>query len=355
MDDFYIRNKIILDKLAVCALFIFGFYLFVKVLFHYIAPFAIGWLLAVIFEPIVSRLSSRLKMNRGLLAFLAVLFVFVVIGLVGALITVRIINEAYALSESLPEQADALARGFENLRENYLTIIEHIPEELRNAADSLGSSFVGSLTSGAGDFASRISGSAVKVVPGTVIGVLLAFISMFFFIKDRELVIDVVSSKTPGPVKDKYSVVKRKLLDALAGYIRASAILMMITGVICITGLIVLRYPYALVIGLVVAVFDFLPVFGPGIILWPWAIASAIGGGFQMAIGIILIYAVITVARQVFEPKILGSHLGIHPLVMLMSMFIGLQIFGLLGFLIGPIIVIILRTVFETEDEHHAG
>jgi predicted PurR-regulated permease PerM len=92
-------------------------------------------------------------------------------------------------------------------------------------------------------------------------------------------------------------------------------------------------------------------VFGPGLILWPWAIAAAIGGDFHMAVGLILIYAVITVARQIFEPKILGSQLGIHPLVMLMSMFMGLQLFGLLGFLIGPIIVIVLKTIFETGDE----
>jgi len=355
MSTFYTRNKKDLDKLVISALFIVGVYVFVKVLFQYIAPFAVGWLLAAIFEPIVSRLSARLKMHRGLLAFLAILLVLVVIGSVGTLITVRIINEAYALSEALPEHVDTLTQNFENLKENYLTVIEHIPEELREAADIFVSSFMGSFTSSVGEFVSSKSGSAVKVVPGTVIGVILCFISMFFFIKDRELITDIIGSKTPSPVKEKYSLVRRELLGALAGYIRASAMLMLITGVICLIGLIVLRYPYALFISLVVAVFDFLPVFGPGVILLPWAIASVISGNFSMAIGLVLIYAVITVARQIFEPKILGSQLGIHPLVMLMSMFIGLQIFGLLGFLIGPFIIIVLKTIFETEDERHAG
>jgi len=349
--EFYTQNKVNLNRLAVCALFIAGVYVFVKVLFQYIAPFAIGWLLAVIFEPLVSRFNTRLKMHRGLLAFLAVLIVFIVIGSVGAFITVRIINEASALSDALPGQVDTLSRGFENLRENYITIMEHIPVELRKAADGLGSSFMSSFTSGVGEFVRRISGSAVKLVPGAVIGIILSFISMYFFIKDRALVVGVISSKTSKSVKDKYSVIKRELLGALAGYIRSSAVLMTITGFICIAGLVLLGYPYALVVGLVVAVFDFLPVFGPGIVLWPWAIASLIGGDLRMAIGAILIYAVITIARQIFEPKILGSQLGIHPLVMLMSMFIGLQIFGLLGFLIGPIIVIILKTFFETSHQ----
>jgi len=351
MTAFYTRHKKDLDKLAVCALLIVGIYLFVKVLFQYIAPFAIGGLLASIFEPIVSRLSIRLKMHRGLLAFLAILLVLVVIGSAGTLITIRIINEAYALSEALPEQTEALSHAFENLRENYLIITEYIPEELRVATDNLGSSLFISFTTAIGEFVRRISGSAVKVVPGTVIGIILCFISMFFFIKDREIIVSTIGSKTPDTVIEKFSIIKRDLLGALAGYIRASAMLMTITGFICIAGLIVLRYPYALFIGLVVAVFDFLPVFGPGIVLWPWAIAAAIGGDFHMAIGLVLIYAVITIARQIFEPKILGSQLGIHPLVMLMSMFIGLQVFGLLGFLIGPFIVITLKSIVEIGAE----
>ena len=355
MADFYARNKKNLDKLIISGLFVMGAYVFVKVLFQYIAPFAVGWLFAALFEPLVSKLSTRFKMHRGLLAFLAILLVLVVIGSLGSLITVRIINEAYALSEALPEHVEALSQSFENLRENYLTITEHIPEELREAADAFGSSLMGSVTLAVGEFVRRISGSAVKVVPSTVIGMILCFISMFFFIKDRDIIVDTIASKTPRAVKEKYFVVKRELLGALAGYIRASAMLMLITGLICISGLIILRYPYALFLGLVVAVFDFLPVFGPGIILWPWAIASAISSDFQMAIGLILIYAVITVARQILEPKILGSQLGIHPLVMLMSMFMGLQVFGLLGFLIGPFVVILLKAIFETGDRQLSG
>ena len=354
MYEFYARNKKSLDKLVISVLFIAGAYLFVRVLFQYIAPFVIGWLLAAIFEPIISRLNIRFKMHRGLLAALAILLVLIVIGSVGTIITVRIINEAYALSEALPEQVDALSQGFEELRENYLTILGHIPEDLREATDNFAYSLLGTITSAIGEFVRRISGSAVKVVPGTIIGIVLCFISMFFFIKDRKIIVGAIASKTSPAIKEKFTTIKRELLGALAGYIRASAMLMLITGVICIIGLIMLQYPYALFIGLVVAVFDFLPVFGPGIILWPWAIASAIGGDYRMAIGIILIYAVITVARQIFEPKILGSQLGVHPLVMLMSMFIGLQVFGLLGFLIGPIVVVILKTIFETGAGRHA-
>lgn len=338
-----------MDRLGVCAAFIVLVYLFVNVLFEYVAPFAIGLLLALIFEPLVAWLSRRFKIHRGILAFVAVLLVLFAIGSVGTVIVVRIANEARALAETLPNQMEAVTRGFDNLKTNYISIIELVPEELRSAADNIGRTALSSFGAAASTFVRSTSTSVVKIVPGTLVGVILCFISMYFFIKDREKMEEILACKSPLALKKAYRAVKQGLFDALAGYIRAEATLMLVTGVICVTGLAILRYPYALFLAMLVAFFDFLPVFGPGFILWPWALGSVFAGDFHMAIGLMIIYAVITVTRQVLEPKVLGVQIGVHPLLTLMSMFIGLKVFGAMGFLIGPIIVITVKVLYGLE------
>jgi len=147
------------------------------------------------------------------------------------------------------------------------------------------------------------------------------------------------------------SQTKAGLSRAMGGYFRAQGILMAMVGIISIVGLLFLRSPYALLFGLLFAVLDFLPILGPALVLLPWALMSITMGNMHQAIGLLVIYGIITITRQVLQPKILGDQMGAHPLASLMSIFIGFRIFGLLGFIIGPSLLMIFVAIRETDSE----
>jgi predicted PurR-regulated permease PerM len=126
---------------------------------------------------------------------------------------------------------------------------------------------------------------------------------------------------------------------------------MLMVFVISVVGLFILGSPYALLLALLFAVLDFLPILGPALVLLPWALISVIMGNMRMAIGLAIMWGVITIARQVLQPKILGKQMGAHPLASLMAIFIGFRVFGLFGLIIGPVLLMIFVAIMETEDE----
>jgi len=183
------------------------------------------------------------------------------------------------------------------------------------------------------------------------INLILALVSAYFFMSDRELIFNTIKKATPVWFAKQMNQTKAGLARAMGGYFRAQGILMTMVGIISIIGLLILRSPYALLLGILFAVLDFLPILGPAIVLLPWALISVLMGNIHQAIGLVVIYGVITITRQVMQPKILGDQMGAHPLASLMSIFIGFRIFGLLGFIIGPSLLMIFLAVRETSHE----
>ena len=130
---------------------------------------------------------------------------------------------------------------------------------------------------------------------------------------------------------------------------------MIFTFSICIAGLFLVGSPRPVFLSVIIALIDAIPFFGSGFILWPGALYHAMNGRPYLAAGYMAIYFCVIIMRQIVEPKILGSHIGLHPLVTLFSMFAGLHIFGILGMIIGPIISIILKHLYPLVGIENPG
>ena len=180
-------------------------------------------------------------------------------------------------------------------------------------------------------------------------------ISAHFFIADRDVIFAAIRKACPKWALGQTSQIKKGLSKAMGGYFRAQYILMMIIGIISIAGLLILRNEYALFLGLLFAALDFLPIVGIGAVLIPWALVSFAMGNVYQGVGLAIMYGVITIVRQVLQPKILGDQMGAHPLASLMSIFIGFRIFGLLGLVIGPSLLMIFVAIFETQEPTTEG
>ena len=149
----------------------------------------------------------------------------------------------------------------------------------------------------------------------------------------------------PAHSKKLAHALRLDMQKALFGFVRAQLILISLTTVLVIIGLLLLRAPYAIIIGLLIGLVDLMPYLGTGAVFIPWIIIVLLDGNYAFGIGLAILYTVIIIGRHLLEPKIYSSSFGINPLVTLMCIFVGLKLFGFIGLIIGPIAFLVLLSL----------
>lgn len=173
-------------------------------------------------------------------------------------------------------------------------------------------------------------------------GIIIAFTAVFFVIKDIE---QMASWIKKGPYSKWFRILFGKLSHFGAAYIRTQLVIMGITAIICTIAMLLIQNGYPVMIGLLIGFLDALPLFGTGTVLIPWTVIYLLGGNFLKAAVIFTAYCICYVIREVLEPRMMGGHMGIHPFTMLVSMYVGVLLFGIMGFILGPSAYIIISEV----------
>ena len=166
-------------------------------------------------------------------------------------------------------------------------------------------------------------------------------------------ILDQMEHHLPRNWVTKVGYKLRKVISSLGDYLKAESILVLISFSIVLIGLLIFDFigmnvKYPIIMALTIAFVDALPILGSGTVIIPWAVISASNGDIKLAIALIIMYVVIIVVRQLIEPKIVSIHIGIHPIFTLIAMYTGFKLIGVIGMFIGPIILIILKNIFET-------
>ncbi|WP_281273749.1 AI-2E family transporter [Biomaibacter acetigenes] len=152
----------------------------------------------------------------------------------------------------------------------------------------------------------------------------------------------------PDTLQEKIKKVQIELFLSFINMIKAQVILVTISTTITILGFYILKVDYALTLGLICGLLDILPLFGPSLVFIPWIIFSVIMGNISFAMGLLILYVIIIGSRQIFQAKIIGQNLGIDPLLTLVSIYLGIEIFGFMGLFIGPLVVVIMRALIHS-------
>lgn len=316
-----------------------------------IYPFLIGFLLALVMRPMVAFFHRKLKMPSWLSVTLSIVLIVGVLGGLLTLIIIRIIAETNRLVHFINLnyeewfsnlnaffRSDALNRFMEQINKLYADtgMQETVDRGMSSIGESIATFISGLLQSLAQGLLIFLS-----ALPNVAIGLLVAMLAAFFISKDWDKIADWLYGKMPQKFVKAASAVWVDLHRALFGFVRAQLILIAITTILVIIGLFLLRVPYALTIGLLIGLVDLLPYLGTSVVFVPWIIYVFIDGNIPLGIGLAVLYAVIMIARHLSEPKVYSSSLGLYPLVTLISLFIGLKLFGFIGLLVGPTLVII--------------
>lgn len=319
-------------------------------------PFVIGFGIAFILKPLINLISRKSGINRKIVAGITVLIFYTTVGALFTLIIVKVFVALKELFSKLPyiymttiEPAIfQLSSGFEDILIKLdPTLMQAIRDIISSFTESLGA-IISSISSGVVVFVS----STVTSVPTFFIIVIFSIIASFFFAMDYTSITSFITRQFSERVSSIIFDVKDYIVGTLFKFVKAYSIIISITFIELAIGLSILRIEGAITIALLIACVDVLPVLGTGGIVIPWIIIELIRGNIPLAVGLTIVYVVITIVRNVLEPKVVGQQVGLHPIVMLMCMFIGVKIFGFLGLFVLPIIVIILKNLNDSGKIH---
>ena len=266
-------------------------------------PFIIAVLLAVLIEPLVVFFEVKLKFNRALATSASLLLV------VGAFIYLVSLVVSVVISE-----------------------ITRLFPLLANYSDQVAAQII--------DAVSNFQWFYVQ--PGLLVFMIITTVATYFIINDRSVIRTFILSSLPGSFRSQTNNVVTQLFQALTGFAKAYSILITITAIITMVSLKLLGIKYILTIGLLVGLLDIMPVLGPGVVFLPWALYNILVGQTGLGVSLLVIYLVISGVRQVLEPKIVGDNIGLHPLATLISLYVGLQLAGTTGLILGPVLLVIL-------------
>ena len=343
------KKKFIVDVTYLALVLALG-YLALKHALPLLMPFVLAFVIAYVLRRPIRFLSRVLHVPKGLVAVLLVVLTYGVIGLLLALAGIRITATITSLVQQIPSFyyshiLPALTELFTWLEEllakldpSLMSALQELQTQLIDMLWQLVSSFSGLLLGGV-----SLATSLATSLPGFLIRMLLMVISTFFITIDYEKIVRFCLGCLRGNTRRVVLQIKAYVVGTLFVCIRSYALIMCITFVELSIGLSIIGIERAMLVALLIAIFDILPVLGTGGIMIPWVILSALGGDLPQALALLVLYVIITVIRNIIEPRIVGAQIGLHPVLTLMSMFVGNHLFGIVGLFGLPILLSLLR------------
>ena len=326
-------------------------YILLRFLFLPLLPFLCAWIIAMLLRPTVDRISRRTRLSRKIVAFFAVSFVFLLIfGLLGIL-GGRVFSELQELSETLmSDAAGAVGDFFDSLNElsSRIPFLDRIEDP--ETAEQIESAVVSMIENAITTFSARIPEallSFISSLPGFLLFAMALIAATFYMGADVGKINARLASLLPEASRHYLFEAKAKLMSAGIQYVKAYLMILMITFFQLLIGFFCLHIPYALTLATLIALIDILPVLGVGTVLIPWAAVLLIRGDTFVGIGLLLIFTVIFIVRQVIEPKIVGQSIGLPPLLTLIAIYAGYRFLGFIGLFLIPLLMIFLKNLAD--------
>ena len=351
MDTEYRRAANITVIIAGILIFL---WLFFKYLFGVAFPFLLAALIAVTISPVAEWISKKTQASQKFVSAFLVLVIFGIIAALLSLAVSRLISEVGNLIDKLSADPELVSRFFAEMGERLGFIRRFFEsEQIRQLGLDLDRLLLDALGKLMSSMTSALPSAAIGIVakiPEMLLSVAVLLISAFYFCTDKERIGKGFSALLPDTMRSKLPETKIKITRTLTSYLKAYLLIMLLTFCEMLVGLSFLGVNYALLLSVIIAVVDILPILGAGTVLIPWALFSFAVSNSRLGIGLLILYAAVSVIRQFVEPKIVGDSLGIHPLATLASIYVGIKLIGLSGIFVGPIIALSLKSFMKSES-----
>lgn len=350
-EDFNFICKILRKTINIILIFL-ALYLGIKLSVFYM-PFLIAFIIYLLIEPLIKFFMKKMKLNRKLSSIIIFLIIFSII--IGGVVwgIVSLVSEATNLLEMLNLYIN---KAYTQIQENIskiniekLSISKDIIELFKNSSQEILVKISNWMT----NFLTKFI-NVITSIPTISIYIAITIMSLYFMCTDKIYMLDFLEHHMPQKWVQKIGKHIREITSSLGGYLKAEAILIIISFIISLIGLYVFKIfgmniKYPLLIALGIGFVDALPILGSGAVMVPWAVISALNGDIKLGISIVVLWIIMSIVRQFLEPKIVSGKIGIHPIFTLIAMYTGFKLIGVMGMLVGPIVLIILKSIFAKE------
>lgn len=330
-------------------LIIIGIYIGTKMAVFYM-PFIIAFIISLMIEPAIKYLMKKTRLSRRMSSIIIFIIVFSII--IGAVTwgIVSLVSESTNLLQTLNLYID---RAYTQIQDaigkmniSKLSISSNISNLVQNSSKDI----LLKISSWITEFLTKLI-NGITSIPTIAIYAVITILSLYFICTDRIYILDFMEHHMPSKWIQKLAIHIKEISKNLGGYLKAEAILILVSFVISVIGLYGFKFfgmnvRYPMLIALAIGFVDALPILGSGSVMVPWAIISALNGDIKLGIAVIVLWIIMSIVRQFLEPKIVSGKIGIHPIFTLIAMYTGYKVIGVMGMLVGPIVLIILKSVF---------
>ncbi len=313
-------------------------------------PFVVGWIIALIASPLVEFFEKKVKIKRKASSAFVIIAVIALVILAGYLLGLKLTEQIVDFIGELPQMWESIQRDFEEIGEKLDAAGKYLPKELELALTSITSNvgkYLGEFFGGLGSPTIEAVSRFTMNLPSIIIAIIMTLLSAYFFVADKDYVPNLLDKVMTESMMERFHMIKRGLVHAVGGYFKAQLKIEFWMYLLLAIGFTILRVRYAFVIAIGVAFLDLLPFFGTGTVLIPWAVIKFLNGDYTMVIGLLIIWGVGQLARQLIQPKIVGESVGLAPIPTLFLLFIGYKAAGVVGMIIAVPIGIIVLTMYE--------
>lgn len=313
-------------------------------------PFVTGWIIALIASPLVHFFEKRLKIRRKAGTAFVIISVIALVILAGYLIGAQLVEQIAEFIGDVPKLWEAAQEDFAQIGEKLSVALKYLPSELQLTINSITGNvqeYFGGIMESISEPTITALGNFVGSLPNIVISVIMSLLFAYFYVADKGYLSGLLEKAIPDSVLVRLQMIKRGLTKAVGGYFKAQLKIEVWMYLLLGIGFSILRVKYAFLIAIGVAILDLLPFFGTGTVLIPWAIIKFLSADYKMVIGLLIIWGVGQLARQLIQPKIVGDSVGLAPIPTIILLFVGYRVAGVIGMIIAVPIGIIILNLYE--------
>lgn len=341
--------KVILNLITALVILFLCIFLLPKCIFFFM-PFVIGWIIALIASPVVRFFEEKLKVRRKGASVIVIVAVLAAVIMLAYAVGAKLVQEGISFANELPTMWEGIMDEFSQIGENLEGVYNRLPADMQDTLDNIGTQmgeYFGTVMEGAGTPTFEAVGNVAKQLPDIFLGVVMCILSAYFFVADKSYMSNIMKKYVPDSIRYRFDLIRRSFRNAVGGYFKAQFKIECWVYLLLVVGLLALHVRYALLVALGIAFLDFLPVFGTGTVMIPWAIVEILSKDYRMAIGLLIIWCVGQLVRQMIQPKIVGDSIGMDAIPTLFLLFIGYKAAGVLGMILAVPIGIIVVNLYE--------
>jgi len=347
MDGTHRKYAKILLNIVIPAALILAVCLLGPKLLRFFLPFVIGWVIAMVANPLVRFMERHMKLVRRHSSMLIVITALAAVIGLGYFLISRLMIQAAGLAKDLPELYRLAATELEEIFVRFDKVFVLLPETVqaswRQFAGNVGQT-MSVLVQKAASPTVEVAGSVAKGIPNALVQVVVTILSSYFFIAEREKIVEFWKKYLPESGGRYYRFLQQDVRRLVGGYFLAQFKIMFVVAAILAVGFLVLGVRYSFLLAILISMLDFLPVFGTGTVLIPWALVKLLSGNYALAAGMVLLYVLTQVVRQMIQPKIVGDSMGLPPLWTLVLLYVGFKLHGISGMILAvPFGILVLK------------